>query len=117
MKELTAEYILEDCDEKTKRLVNKLRKTILQTVPESKEKIWRIWNAIGYRHPQAGTFCGIFLMKDGIKIYFMHGKSLRDPHKILEGKHLKMTRFIQLKTESDIKLKPFKELLKESVSF
>lgn len=117
MKELTPDYILEGLDPKTKKLFNKLRKIILETIPEAKEKVWRVWNAIGYRHPEAGTFCGIFVMKDGIRIYFMHGKLLKDPSKILQGEHLKMTKFMPIKNEKDIKLKAFKTLLREAVQF
>jgi len=75
------------------RLTNKLRSIILSAIPASNEVAYPVWHAIGYRHPSAGYFCGVFPHKDHIKVYFEQGRFLLDDDKLLKGNG-KQTRYV-----------------------
>lgn len=108
------DHILSGHTPKIKSLSNILRDLIKETIPEATEHAYPGWHAIGYRHPKAGYFCGVFPFDDTVKLYFEHGAKLVDPHRILEGIQ-KQIRFIQFKSENNIRTKPLKSLLLAAV--
>jgi hypothetical protein len=54
------EDILADHSPNVRKLAERLRILIRETVPEASEVAYPGWHAIGYRHPRSGYFCGIF---------------------------------------------------------
>ena len=109
------EHILADHSPQVRALANQLRRLIRKTVPDAAEVAYPVWHGIGYRHPEAGYFCGIFPHKDGVKIYFEYGTLLPDPGGILEGQSLKKTRYINMKSIKDISNGPLKKLLRAAI--
>lgn len=97
-------------------LMNKLRRIIKAVIPETAEVAYPVWHAIGYRHPKAGYFCGLFPYKDHVKIYFEYGRFLLDDNKMLVGNG-RQTKYIFVRTLKDIKIMAFKKLLKTSIDF
>ena len=113
---ITPEDILRDHSPPVVELVAELRKIVRKTLPEVAEKAYPGWQAIGYRHPDAGYLCGIFPYEDSIKVYFEYGKYLPDPDSLLEG-DTKQTKYYALEVGDKIKKKSFENLLLASVKF
>ena len=84
-KTLSPEDVLADHTPEVRALAEELRQLIRAAVPEATEKAYLGWQGIGYRHPQAGYFCGIFPTADLVKLGFEFGVLLPDPDGLLEG--------------------------------
>jgi len=84
-KTLSPEDMLADHTPEVRALAEELRQLIRAAVPEATEKAYLGWQGIGYRHPQAGYFCGIFPTADLVKLGFEFGVLLPDPDGLLEG--------------------------------
>lgn len=52
-------------------------------MPDAEERAYAGWHAIGYRHPKAGCFCGIFPCEGEVRLLFEHGAALPDPDGVL----------------------------------
>jgi hypothetical protein len=61
--------------------------------PELSTKILSGWQAVGFRHAEAGHVCGVFLQRGRVMLVFEHGRLLSDPEGILCG-DTKQTRYI-----------------------
>lgn len=107
-------HILAGHSAKVKSLSNQLRRLVKETVPAASEHAYPGWHAIGYRHPEAGYFCGIFPFENFVKLYFEHGATLSDPRHILEGNQ-KQIRFITLTPSTPIEVLPVKALLQTAI--
>ena len=95
------------------KITQQLRKLIKQTIPEASEKAYPTWHGIGYRHPKAGYFVGIFPKTESVKIYFEHGDLLKDEDGLFTGGG-KQTRQIEFRKIEDLKPNPLKKLLKSA---
>lgn len=113
---LKPEDILASHTQEVVFVMNKLRRIVKAAIPEAVEVAYPVWHAIGYRHQEAGYFCGLFPYKDHVKVYFEHGRFLLDDNKILVGNG-RQTKYIFVRTLKDIKITAFKKLLKTSVDF
>jgi hypothetical protein len=78
------EEILAGHTPEVRRIAQRLRELIRDVVPEAVETAHRGWHAIGYRHPQAGYFCGIFPLERSVKLGFEWGALLRDVDGLLQ---------------------------------
>jgi len=112
----TPNDILKDHTTNIKNLVNALRKTILDSVPDITEKALPGWHAIGFRHDTYGHFCAVFPFEKTVKLYFEHGAKLDDTNHILQG-NTKQTRYIEFTSISDIQKKKIQSLVKQAVLF
>jgi len=110
----TPEDILRIHTPEVRAIVEHLRTLVKETVPEAEERVYPGWHAFGYRHPEAGYFCGIFPYDDMVKLYFEHGASLPDPDGLLEGDG-KRTRYVVARTEESLRLSDVKDLLRAAV--
>jgi hypothetical protein len=108
--------IIKEYTPSVKKLVNQLRKLILNAVPEVYETALPGWHAIGFRHPDGGHFCAVFPLQDSVKLYFEYGAYLKDLDKILEG-NTKQVRYITFKKISDIQEKLLKKLVQQAVLY
>jgi hypothetical protein len=61
------------------------RDIVLRADPELRERVYRGWRGVGYRHPDAGYVCAIFPSGDAVDLLFEHGASMADPDGVLEG--------------------------------
>lgn len=93
--------ILKGHSKQVREIVRSLRTIIKEVVPDAKELGYPVWRAIGYRHPASGYFCGIFPLKDSVKLYFENGILLPDEGKLLQGNG-KKTRYLEFKNKGDI---------------
>lgn len=75
------------------RQMRKVMRTVEATHPELSRKVQQGWQAVAYRHAQAGYVCGVFIRSDRVMLLFEHGRQLSDPEGVLEGDG-KQVRFI-----------------------
>jgi hypothetical protein len=71
------------------------RSAVLAADPDFGERIYRGWQGIGFRHPEAGFVCAIYPRRDWIVLLFEHGASLPDPDGALLGEG-KQTRYFRI---------------------
>src|SRR5688572_13820156 len=81
-------------------LVLWVRRAVLDAEPDLTERVYRGWDGLGYRHPDAGYVCAIYPRADEVQLLFEHGVRLDDPHGILEGTGTQ-TRFIPVRQPAD----------------
>ncbi len=67
------------------RLAREVMATVERTHPELSRKVQFGWQAVAYRHADAGYVCGVFIRNDRITLLFEHGRQLSDPEGVLEG--------------------------------
>ena len=53
--------------------------------PDLSERVYRGWDGIGFRHPDAGYICAIYPRGAEVRLLFEHGLQLDDPEGLLEG--------------------------------
>ncbi len=68
--------------------------------PDLRERVYRGWQGIGFRHPDAGYVCAVFPRGEWVVLLFEHGASMPDPEGVLLGDGTQ-TRFIRVDTPSD----------------
>jgi hypothetical protein len=61
------------------------RDAVLRADADLRERVYRAWHGVGYRHPEAGYVCAIFPRGDAVDLLFEHGASMADPDGVLEG--------------------------------
>ncbi len=79
------EDILRDFPLEIRDIAEQLRRMVKDLVPDAFEKAYPRWRGIGYRHPAAGYFCGIFPQRDEVRLLFEWGVLLSDPDGLLIG--------------------------------
>lgn len=83
--ELTPQAILRDYPLEIQAIAGQLRVLVKELVPEAVEKAHPGWRGIGYHHPTAGYFCGIFPQQDEVRLLFEWGVLLAEPDNLLIG--------------------------------
>lgn len=112
---LTPEQLLERYPPAMRALTHQLRALVMQAVPEASEYVNAGWCAIGYRHPDAGYFCGLFPFADHVKLLFEHGVELDDPAGLLQGDG-RQVRHIPMRKPADVRKRGIKPLLVAAVA-
>ena len=84
-REVPPEEILAAFPAPVAELANALRRVVTQAAPDATEHGYIGWRGIGYRHPLAGYFCGIFPQDDHVRLLFEYGRQLPDPAGLLTG--------------------------------
>ena len=72
--------------------------------------------AYGYGTSYADMVCTIIPSKKGIKLGFYRGSELPDPENLLTGSG-KVHRYVEIKSEKEIKKRALKQLVKEAIKF
>lgn len=81
-------------------LVQEVRKTIYETVPNASERV--MYGGFMFAAPQ--PFCGVFAYAEHVSIEFGRGCDLQDEWSVLEGKG-KLRRHIKIRTVDEIQAK------------
>jgi len=97
-------------------IVLELRNMIVSVAPDAVEVIR--WKGLSYFHEGRGGvvsagICQIGIHKDHIRLAFIHGAFLSDPHQLLEGTQ-KAKRYIRLTSYDDAPWGELKRLIEES---
>ena len=87
---MTPEELLAEHTTAIARLADRVRRVVVDAMPESEERTYPGWHGIGYVHPDAGYVCGIFPRRDEVRLGFEHGALLADPDGLLiEGNQVR----------------------------
>ena len=115
---LTPEAFLAGLPRDTQALAQRLRTIIKTTLPEGVERVYPGWRGIGYRHPEAGYICAIFILPDMVKLGFEHSALLTDTHGLLvDGPSAgKQVRYVEFRRLRDIRVAPLRALLREAIA-
>jgi hypothetical protein len=62
-----------------------VRAAVLAADPDLVERVYRGWQGVGFRHPEAGYVCAVFPRGDRVDLLFEHGVGLPDPDSALTG--------------------------------
>jgi hypothetical protein len=113
----TAEGILSKYDEQVSTLGFKLREFLLTELKEIIEYPDGPANIIGYGFGPGykQLLCTIIPSKKGIKLGFYKGIELPDPKRFLTGSG-KVHRYVEIKSENDVKDPAIKKLLNEALN-
>ncbi len=91
---------LRERHEEARELALSVRAAVLAAEPDLVERVYRGWDGIGFRHPDAGYVCAIYPRGPEVRLLFEHGARLPDPDGLLEGEGAQ-TRHVTLRRESD----------------
>jgi hypothetical protein len=93
----------------------KLRELIFKNLPLVQEQLDIPAKMIGYGYGQeySELVCTLIPSKKGLKLGFYKGVDLPDPDKLLKGDG-KLSRYVEIKTQEDIKIKSLTTLLKDA---
>ncbi|MEP6701334.1 MAG: DUF1801 domain-containing protein [Bacteroidota bacterium] len=114
---MTVEDILSKFDEKIVALALMLRAYILKELKNILELPDNSANIIGYGYGTGynDMICGILLSRKAVKLSFYKGSELSDPGQLLTGTG-KVHRFVEIKSEADIKNPVLKKLLETALA-
>ena len=106
------EFFFSSYEEQVIRNAQLLRKVLFNNLPNIIEQIDLPAKMIAYCFGQkyAELICTIILSKNGLKLGFNWGTELPDPDKLLRGDG-KISRYVEIKSEEQIKSKALKNLL------
>jgi hypothetical protein len=101
-----------------RQVVVALRKVVLRTAPEVEESF--LWGALSYHRPHVGgrvkgAVCQIVVRDDQVRLDFIHGIRLPDPHGLLRGDRLSK-RFIPILTAADAERPEIAALIREAAA-
>jgi hypothetical protein len=92
-----------------------VRAVVLAAEPDLTERIYRGWDGIGFRHPDAGYVCAIYPHADHVRLLFEHGVRLSDPRELLEGAGTQ-TRYVSLRGADESVVPALTELVRDAVA-
>jgi hypothetical protein len=111
---LSPEQFLSAYPPEIRRLAERLRTLVGETVPTATEHVYPGWKALGYRDPQSGYFCGIFPQPDHVRLLFEHGAALPDPDRVLTGT-TRQVRYLEVRDPDAIPIGPVQRLLRAAL--
>ena len=99
----TAEDVLGSFPSDVQDLAREARRLLLKVLPQAVETVDPTAAVLsyGYGAGYRGMICTVLLSKSGVKVGFVGGAELPDPHKLLEGSG-KKHKYIQLHAASDL---------------
>ena len=111
-------YLVE-CHPAAVELLLKVRKALLQYLPEHEEKLG--WKAVAFYKPDPKTsvkdcICYLRTQRKNVLLVIPLGVFFDDPHKLLEG-DLRYKRQITIKTLEDFEHPGIKDIVLQSVAF
>ena len=111
---------LDRCPDEFCDLVLELRRFVLKSAPGVAEAIK--FNVLTYFKPDqpfgsiGGNVCMISAHDDGVRLSFIHGAALPDPHGLLRGT-AKSKRYVELRRPADLQQTALKNLLRAAVAY
>jgi hypothetical protein len=106
-------------DPKHQTLIRTVRQALRKRLPAANELIYDNYNffVIGYCATERPSDCILSMASaaNGVSLFFMHGASLPDPHKVLLGSG-NQTRFVRLETAQVLERPEVKALIAAAVA-
>jgi hypothetical protein len=109
---------LETLSAEARQLVLALRRVVRRTVPKAEESL--LWGGLSYHRPEVGgrvkgAVCQIGAKRGKVRLDFIHGIRLTDPHGLLQG-DLLSKRFVPIETVADAERAEIIALLREAAA-
>jgi len=97
-------------------IVNTLRKVVLRSAPQALETL--LWGGLSYHRPKVGgrvkgAVCQIGVKKRQVRLDFIHGIRLTDPHHVLQGDR-RSKRFISISSKAQAERPEIAALIREA---
>jgi hypothetical protein len=92
-----------------------VRELVLAAEPDMREKIYRGWDGIGFRHREAGYVCAIYPQGSEVRLLFEYGVGLEDPDGLLEGDG-SQTRHVTIRKRDPELVAPLSALVRDAVA-
>jgi hypothetical protein len=92
-----------------------VRDAVLAAEPDLSERVYRGWDGIGFRHPEAGYICAIYPRESEVRLLFEHGTLLDDPEGLLEGEGTQ-TRYVTVRAVEDRLAETVGHLVRDAVA-
>lgn len=111
----TADNFLSQYSDEVFENTHKVRKLILRVLPEIIEDVDISAKMLSYNYGKRyiDTVCVLIPSKKGLKFGFYQGVDLPDPENLLSGNG-KLSRYVEIKKQDDIKIKPLTVMLREA---
>jgi hypothetical protein len=91
------------------------RAAVLAAEPDFVERVYRGWQGVGFRHPDAGFVCAIYPRSEWVVLLFEHGAAMADPERVLQGDGTQ-TRFIRVASGGDATRGTIERLVQQAVA-
>ena len=96
-----------------------LRRVVRATAPEAEESV--LWGGLSYHRPEVGgrvkgAVCQIVAKQGKVRLEFIHGVRLADPHGLLQGNRLSK-RFVPIETRADARRPEVSALIRAAAEF
>jgi len=113
------ESFLQQTPAPLQEIVLELRNIIASVAPDAEEVVR--WGGLSYFHTGRGGIvsagiCQIGIHADHVRLAFIHGAFLSDPHHLLEGDR-KVKRFIRITSYEDAPWDTLEQLIRDSSQF
>lgn len=116
MRERDLAGLLDGLEPANRKIVLALRKVIAKAIPAAEESV--LWGGISYHRPWVGgrvkgAVCQITAKHGEVRLDFIHGVRLQDPHRLLQG-NLVSKRFILIQSQAEAELAEISDLIREA---
>ncbi len=106
---------LNDAD---RQIVVALRNVVRRTIPHAEESF--VWGGLSYHRPETGgrvkgAVCQITAKRGQVRLEFIHGIRMADPHCLLQGDRLSK-RFLPIDTVADAQRPEIVTLIREAAA-
>jgi hypothetical protein len=92
-----------------------VREVVLAAEPDLSERVYKGWDGIGFRHPDAGYICAIYPRGAEVRVLFEHGVRLDDPEGLLQGEGTQ-TRHLAVRAPEDRLAETLGHLVRDAVA-
>jgi len=119
VREAELRAFIEGLAPETRELVLTVRRVVRATIPQAEESL--LWGGPSYHRPQVGgrvkgAVCQIGAKRGKVRIEFIHGVRLADPHGLLQGDRVSK-RFVPIETSADAERLEVAALIREAAAF
>ena len=99
-------------------LVSAPRAVVDRTIPQAEESV--LWGGLSYHRPEVGgrvtgAVCQIVVKGDRVRLDFIHGIRLADPHGLLQGDRVSK-RFVHIESAADAERPEVATLIQEAAA-
>ncbi len=119
MREEDVMAFVEGLGPEVRELVVAMRHVVRATIPPAEESV--LWGGLSYHRPQVGgrvkgAVCQIVARHGKVRLEFIHGVRLADPHGLLQGKRVSK-RFVPIGSPADAERPEVAALIRAAAAF
>jgi hypothetical protein len=113
------ETFLDELAPECREIVSALRKVVAKESPAAEETV--LWGGLSYHRPWVGgrvkgAVCQIGVKRGAVRLDFIHGVWLSDPHRLLQGDR-RSKRFVPVASVADAERPEIAALIREASEF